>query len=145
MTDDDDSLLALYNRDLIALSNQVGCAKCLPAPDVKVTARSSICGSEIAMELCFDGDKIKDVGYTIEACSLTKAVMAIINRVAPGKNRQEICAAKASLQAMMDGGAVPEGDWAELKILAPVVGYKSRQETVMLPFDALEKAFAEKK
>lgn len=145
MTDDDDSLLQLYNRDLMALSTQVSAPKALAAPDAKATAVSAICGSEVTVELALNGDKIKDIGYSIEACTLTKAVVAIIARAAPGKTRKEIAAVASALRAMMDGKApAPGGDWAELKVLTPVIGYKSRQDTILLPFEAVEKAFASK-
>ncbi len=67
-------------------------------------------------------------------------------RAVPGKNRQEIAAAAASLREMMAGTVPPPtGDWEALKILTPVIEYKARHDTIMLPFEAIEKAFAERK
>ncbi|MBU6475772.1 MAG: iron-sulfur cluster assembly scaffold protein, partial [Alphaproteobacteria bacterium] len=61
------------------------------------------------------------------------------------KSRADIARAAADLRAMMEAGApAPAGDWAGLKILEPVIGYKSRHDTVLLPFAAVEMAFAEK-
>ena len=63
-----------------------------------------------------------------------------------GKSRADIAAAAQALQLMMDGVSPPPGGaWEELKILAPVVDYKSRHDTVMLPFAAVEKAFSQLK
>ncbi len=144
--DDDDALLMLYNRDLMALSSQVCAPKCLPAPDAKATAVSAVCGSEVTVELSLKGDKVEAFGYAVEACTLTKAVVAIMARAVPGKSRQDIASAGEALQAMMAGTAPPpSGDWAELKILTPVIGYKSRHDTIMLPFEAVEKAFTQRK
>lgn len=143
MTDDDDQLFALYNRDLMALSSQVVAPRSLAAPDAKATAVSVICGSEVTIELALKDGRVADVGYNIDACTLTKAVVAIMTRAMIGKSRKEIAAAAAALQAMMDGaGPAPEGAWTDLKILAPVADYKARHDTVMLPFEAVEKAFA---
>lgn len=146
MTDtDDDSLFQLYNRELMALSAQVAAPKILAHADAKATAVSMICGSEVTVEFSLKGDTVQDFGYAVEACSLTKAVVAIVARTVPGKNRQEIAAAAAALRKMMAGTAPPPaGDWAALKILTPVIGYKARHDTIMLPFEAIEKAFAEK-
>jgi NifU-like protein involved in Fe-S cluster formation len=143
---DDDALMLLYNRELIALSSQVAAPRCLNSPDVKATAVSAVCGSEVTVELCLKGETIQDFGYAVEACTLTKAVVAVMAKAAPGKDRAEIAAAGKALQAMMAGTAPPpSGEWADLKILTPVIGYKSRHDTIMLPFEAVEKAFAQKK
>ena len=143
---DDDSLLQLYNSELMALSAQVAAPKCLNCPDAKATVVSTVCGSEVTIELSLTGDMVEAFGYTVEACSLTKAVVAIMARTVPGKNRQEIASAATALREMMAGTAPPPGgDWAELKILAPVIGYKARHDTIMLPFEAIEKAFAGRK
>jgi NifU-like protein involved in Fe-S cluster formation len=143
--DDDDALFLLYNRELMALSAQVSSPKCLNRPDAKATAVSAVCGSEVTVELLLEGDKVAEIGYAVEACALTKAVVAIMVRAVPGKDRAEIARAREALQAMMEGKGAPGGDWAELKILAPVVDYKSRHDTIMLPFEAIEKAFELKK
>jgi NifU-like protein involved in Fe-S cluster formation len=144
MSSDNDALLALYNRDLMALSSEVAVPKKLAAADARATAQSAICGSEVTIELALDGDKISEIGYTIDACTLTKAVVAIMARVAKGKSRAEIAHTAKELQAMLEGAAPPpSGDWAALKILEPVIEYKARHDTVMLPFVAVDKAFSE--
>ena len=146
MDTDDDSLLQLYNRELMALSAQVAVPKPLNRPDAKATAVSAVCGSEVTVELSLTGDTVEAFGYAVEACSLTKAMVAIMARAVPGKSRQEIARAGAALQAMMSGTAPPPaGDWAALKVFVPVIGYKARHDTIMLPFEAIEKAFAERK
>ena len=146
MIDDDDALLQLYNRELMALSAEVAVPKLLKNPDAKATVISIICGSEVTVELSLRGDTVKDFGYTVEACSLTKAVVAIMARAVPGKNRQEIARAGVALRDMLEKKSpLPSGDWAALKILEPVIEYKARHETIMLPFAAVEKAFTERK
>jgi NifU-like protein involved in Fe-S cluster formation len=143
LTDSDDALLQLYNRELIALSGQVSTPKHLKRIDAKATVISIICGSEVTLELSLKDGRVEDIGYDIEACSLTKAVVAIMIHAAPGKSRQEIAAAAEALRDMLDKKSpAPAGDWAALKILEPVIDYKARHETIMLPFVAAEKAFA---
>ena len=140
---DDDALLQLYNRELIALSAQVAEPKLLKHADAKATAVSLICGSEVTVELSLKEGRVQDFGYAVEACSLTKAVVAVMARATLGKNRQEIARAAATLRDMLEKKSPPPaGDWAVLKILEPVIEYKARHETIMLPFEAVEKAFA---
>lgn len=144
----DGALLQLYNRELIALSAQVAEPRALEHPDVKATTVSVICGSEVTIELSLKDGRVEDVGYAVEACSLTRAVVAIMIRAARGKSRPEILAAAAALRDMLEKKSPPPndwnrwGDWAALKILEPVIDYKARHETIMLPFVAVEKAFA---
>lgn len=146
MIDDDDALFQLYNRELMALSAQVAAPKTLAHPDAKATAVSIVCGSEVTVELSLKGDKVQDFGYAVEACSLTKAVVAIMARAILGKKRQEIASAGAALRDMLEKKSPPpSGEWAALKILEPVIDYTARHETIMLPFAAVEKAFAESK
>lgn len=141
MTEADDRLLQLYNRELIALSSQVETPKRLERPDASAQAVSIICGSEVIVELALEEGRIVDIGYEVDACSLTKAVMAIVVQVARGKTAAELAAAGETLKAMLSGAPAPEGEWSGLKILGPVADYNARHESIMLPFVAIDKAF----
>lgn len=139
---DYDALLRVYNQELIALSGQAATPKHLPKPDATAKAVSPICGSEVTVELALKGGKVAAFGYEVEACALTKSVVAVMSRAIVGKTRQEIAHAGTEMKAMLAGGAAPTGDWADLKILAPVTEYKARHNAIMLPFEATEKAFS---
>jgi NifU-like protein involved in Fe-S cluster formation len=139
----DESLLQLYNRELMTLSAQVDEPKSLPQAGARATSISLICGSEVTVELSLKEGRVVDFGYAVDACSLTKAVVATMAHAAIGKSRPEIAAAGTELKDMLDKKAPPpSGDWAALKILEPVIDYKARHESIMLPFDAVEKAFS---
>lgn len=141
-----DALFRLYNSELMSLSAQVSEPKVLQHPDAKAHVVSIICGSEVTIELSLKDGRVKEIGYEIEACSLTKAVVAILAHAAIGKNRQEIAAAAAALRDMLEKKTPPPaGDWTALKILEPVIDYRARHETIMLPFAAIDKAFSEMK
>ncbi len=140
---DDDSLLRLYNQELIALSGQASSPRHLAKPDAAARAVSPICGSEVAVELALKDGRVHDFGFEVEACALTKAVVAVMARAIIGKTREDIAAAGKSLKNMLEGKvAAPAGDWGALKILAPVADYKARHNAILLPFEAVDKAFA---
>lgn len=139
---DDDALMRVYNQELIALSEQAATPKHLPKPDTTAKAVSPICGSEVTVELALQGDKVAAFGYEVEACALTKSVVAVMSRAILGKTRPEIAHAGAELREMLAGGTPPTGDWTDLKILAPVTEYKARHNAILLPFEAAEKAFS---
>lgn len=140
---DDDRLIAFYNAELIALSSEAMLPKDIENPQLSARAYSPICGSEITVALDAEAGRVTRFGYDVEACALTKAVVAVMNRAIIGKTRGEIAAAGRDLEQMLGGAPVlPSGDWAALKILEPVKDYKARHNSILLPFEAVEKAFA---
>lgn len=142
---DDDKSLEIYNRDLIALSSRADRPKILPLPDASARAVSPICGSEVEIFLKLNGDVIEDVGFAVEACALTKAAVAVIAAAAPGKTRKDVSRAGEEMEKMLEGGGEgPSGDFEGLRILLPVRDYKARHNAILLPFEAIEKAFKNK-
>jgi NifU-like protein involved in Fe-S cluster formation len=143
---EDDSLVAVYNEELIKLSGQAALPKLIPNPDREAKAVSPICGSEVTVQLKLDGDVITGFGFEVEACALTKSVVAVMAKAIIGKTRHDVAMAGEDLEEMLDGKAViPAGDWEKLAILAPVKDYKARHNSILLPFEAVEKAFNSKK
>lgn len=143
MNFDDDAELAFYNKELIALSGQAAAPHRLDRPDYAARAVSPICGSEVEIELKVDNGKIFAVGFDVDACALTRSVVAVMKKAAIGKTREEIKQAGADLEAMLQGkNTFPSGDWQTLKILAPVKDYTARHNAILLPFEAVEKAFS---
>jgi NifU-like protein involved in Fe-S cluster formation len=144
--DDDDKLISFYNQELIALSGEAALPQLIDRPDITARAVSPICGSEIEVQLKLSGDKISAFGFEVEACALTKSVVAVMKRAIIGKTRADVARAGSELEAMLDGEAVvPSGDWSKLVILAPVKDYKARHNSILLPFEAVEKAFKGRK
>lgn len=138
----DDGIIAVYTEELIALSERTRSARRLEGEHVSAKAVSPVCGSEVTVDLALSGDKIKDIGFLVEACALTRAVMAVMTEAAIGKTRDEVAAAGEAMTAMLAGGGLPAGDWARLGMLAPVRDYPARHNAILLPFEAAEKAFA---
>lgn len=140
--DDDDKLISFYNEELIALSGEVALPQHIDKPQLTARAVSPICGSEIEVELKLTGDKISAFGFEVEACALTKSVVAVMKKAIIGKTRADVARAGQELEDMLDGKpVVPSGDWAKLIILEPVKDYKARHNSILLPFEAVEKAF----
>lgn len=139
---DDDSLVAVYNEELIKLSGEAALPKRIENPDMTAKAVSPICGSEISVALRMDGNAIKDFGFEVEACALTKAVVAVMQKAIIGQTREDVARAGREMEAMLQGEAVlPSGPWEKLLLLEPVKDYKARHDSILLPFEAVEKAF----
>lgn len=143
--DDDDRLVSFYNKELIALSSQADLPRRLDNPDLSARAVSPICGSEVEVQLALDGDKISGFGFEVEACALTKSAVAVMASAIIGKTRADVAKAGQEMENMLAGLEIfPAGDWERLRILEPVKDYKARHNSVLLPFEAVEKAFKNK-
>jgi NifU-like protein involved in Fe-S cluster formation len=142
----EDRLFAVYNEKLIALSSQADQPRRLAAPEFSAKAVSPVCGSVVELDFNVREGRISDFGYAVEACALTKAVVAVMARAIIGKTRIDVEKAGAAMKSMLEGGKIlPAGDWADLGILEPVRDYKARHDSILLPFEAVEKAFAKGK
>lgn len=133
----------IYNQQIVAFAaNALHIGKLLRA-DVATRAVSRLCGSELDIELCFDGDKVSDFAYRVEACILGQAAAAIVATKIIGSTKQELRTMIDSLRAMLlDPEPAPEPApstrFAQLKILAPASAYKMRHGSILLIANALE-------
>lgn len=135
-------LARFYNKELLSLAAEADFARRLENPDMTAHAVSPICGSVMDVDIKMSGGKVTDFGFEIEACALTKTVVVIMAKAIAGKTRDQIAAAGQEMEKMLsDGNVFPSGDWAALKILAPVKDYPARHDSLLLPFEAVEKAF----
>ena len=134
----------VYNQQLIDLIAPVEKQGRLePGTNVySATAVSPVCGSRVDMDLITDATgRITSIGCAAEACALTKGVLAIFLKKAPGLTRTEIADAASSFENWLDGKADELPDhWHDLNILAPARSYTARHDSMMLPFRASLKA-----
>ena len=148
---DDTAPTAFYNRDLIDLAAQAGDACELAGATHRASARSPVCGSMVDVALVLDAaGRIHGFGYRLEACALTKSVVAVMKDAMIGASRADVRAAHDALQCLLTGdgaGAMalwPGDIWQRMMILAPLKDYPVRHTAMQLPLVAAEKAFDNK-
>lgn len=141
---EDPALAAVYNRRLLDLAAGAEAPYRLEVSGLTARAVSPICGSDITVDLNVDAaGRVTAFGFAVKACALTKSVVSVMRAAIIGKTRAEIAEAGRRLEDMLDGKDVkPAGDWAALALLAPVRDYPARHSAILLPFEAVEKAFA---
>lgn len=146
--DNIDDTVAFYNRTLLDLAAQAGDEQLLDNATHRATARSPICGSVIDVALALDEtNRVTAFGYKLEACALTKSVVAVMKTAIIGATHADIKQAHAALGLLLEGdseGAValwPDARWAQMMILAPLKDHRVRHNAMQLPFEAAEKAF----
>jgi NifU-like protein involved in Fe-S cluster formation len=134
----------IYNTRLLELAAHIPRSDRLKAPDATATAHSKLCGSTVTIDLKMEGDRVTDYGQTVKACLLGQAAAAIVGGHIIGASASELRAAGAAMRRMLkEEGSPPVGRFADLALLEPVRHYKARHGSVMLTFDAIEKAIAE--
>ena len=139
---DNDASAAIYSDKLKAYASVAEHPRRLENPALHARVRSAICGSVVDVDLNVKDGRVTEFGFAVEACALTKTVLAIMQRAIIGKTQDEIKDAGDALRLMLQGKTpVFSADWAELLILEPVKDYKARHNAVQLPFEAVEKSF----
>ena len=134
---------ALYHAELVARAHAGRKRGRLAKPERSATLDNPLCGDRVTLDIALAGDRISAVGHQVRGCLLCEAAAETIARQATGKTRGEIAEATAAIAALLkDGAPAPEGDWASLAAFQPVRKVKSRQDCVLLPFEALAKALA---
>lgn len=132
----------LYNKDILRWTTRIPNHARLEEPDVSVVKTSRICGSQLTMDVCFEGQRIKSFGQQVKACALGQASAAIVGQHVVGLTPDELTDIAARFRTMVATGVAdfPE-KWADLALLAPVHEHPGRKGSVMLPFDCLEAVF----
>jgi len=102
---------------------------------------SKLCGSRVVVDVKLNEGRVSDFAQDVKACALGQAAAAILGGAVIGARPPEIEAARDALRAMLkEGGAPPEGRFADLEMLAPVKDYPQRHASTMLAFEAAAEA-----
>jgi NifU-like protein involved in Fe-S cluster formation len=134
----------IYNSALLELAAHIPHSERLATPDATVTAHSKLCGSTVTIDLDMQGDRVTGYGQAVKACLLGQAASAIVGQHIIGASAAELRQTAAAMRRMLkENGPPPEGRFGDLKLLEPVRHYKARHGSVMLVFDAIERAIDE--
>ncbi len=135
------ALSEIYNNRIIELAAHIPHGERLAHPDGSATAHSKLCGSTITVDIKLEDGKVSDFGQTVKACLLGQASASVLGREIIGSTPDELYGIAARMRAMLkQGGAPPDGRWADLAVLQPVKDFKARHASTLLVFEAVEKA-----
>jgi len=128
----------IYNRRILELAGSIPRIGRLATPDATATAHSRLCGSTVTVDLAMDGDVVADFAHDVKACALGQASSSIMAAHVVGATAGELRAVREAMRKMLkEGGAPPDGRFADLQFLEPVRDYKARHASTMLTFDAV--------
>jgi NifU-like protein involved in Fe-S cluster formation len=136
-----DESARLYNAALLKHVSGIKDQDRLTDPAASGHAVSPICGSEVTIDLDISNGTITAIGHDVSACALTKTVLSVLRAAGAGMDRTEIEAGQKALRALLENGETPPPPWQHLDILRPARDYTARHNSMLLPFEAMLKAF----
>lgn len=128
----------IYNRRILELAAGIPRIGRLEHPDASATAHSKLCGSTVTVDIRLEDGRVSDFAHDVKACALGQASSSIMASHIVGSTPDELRALRQTMRTMLkEGGAAPEGRWADLAVLEPVKDYKARHASTLLTFDAV--------
>ena len=129
----------LYQERIVALAKSKTGAGKLTNPTRSARRDNPLCGDRVVIDVRLDdAGRIAEVGHQVRGCLLCQASAAALASVAVGKDASGIAAARQDVERALgraEGKARDPFDAFE-----PVKDHKSRQDCVLLPFEALTAA-----
>ncbi len=131
----------LYNERILEFAGNISHLGRLDAPDGTATAHSKLCGSTVTVDLKLTNGLVSDFAHEVRACALGQASSSMMARHIVGASAEELRALRQTVTRMLkEGGAPPEGRFADMRYLEPVREHKARHASTLLTFDAVEAA-----
>jgi nitrogen fixation NifU-like protein len=112
----------------------------LAEADARAERRNPLCGDEIALELAFDGDVVRDARFTGRGCSISQASASMLTQALRGRTRADAEALLRRFTALVHGDAEATRDEAlgELRALQGVARFPARIRCATLAWSALD-------
>ncbi len=132
----------LYQKELLRLAAASGLRGRLVCDCAHGRAANPLCGDELTFDLVRDASgRAARLGFECHACILVQASAELLAREGEGHTRDEIATMKDDVAQMLLGNP-PDGTGAKpFAVFSGVVEHRNRHHCVLLPFDALLKAF----
>jgi nitrogen fixation NifU-like protein len=108
--------------------------------------KNPLCGDEIALQVQFSGDEIRDLKFSGRGCSISQASASMMTQLLKGKSKEEIDAIRNQFRDLMLGVASAEDEsrLGSLRALSGVARFPARVKCALLAWNALESALAER-
>ncbi|MBS0518962.1 MAG: iron-sulfur cluster assembly scaffold protein [Proteobacteria bacterium] len=131
----------LYQERIVALAKAKTGAGKLAAPTKSARRDNPLCGDRVTIDVALDATgKIKDIAHQVRGCLLCEASASALASVAVGRDAAGIAALRHEADRALGR---EEGEAGEpFSAFTPVRQHKSRQDCVLLPFEALKDALS---
>ena len=109
---------------------------------VEIHMANPVCGDEIRLQLRIEDDRIADVGFVGQGCSISQAAVSMMTTLLKDRSLDEADSVAARFTEMMHGDpeAAKDRGLGDLRALAGVSKFPVRIKCALLGFDALQEA-----
>ena len=131
----------IYQDRIVALAKAKTGAGKLETPTKSARRDNPLCGDRVTVDIKLDGQgRITEIAHQVRGCLLCQASASALSAVAVGRDASGIAEIRHDAERALGREA---GDAREpFAAFAPVAAHKSRQECVLLPFEALKDALS---
>lgn len=135
----------LYQKELLRLAAASGARQRLSGDCAHGRAANPLCGDELTFDLVRNGEgRATGLGFECHACILVQASAELLARQAESCSREDVSAMKDDVAMLLSGKTLPaESRALPFVVFSGVAEHRNRHHCVLLPFDALLKAFAD--
>ena len=131
----------LYHRAILAAAAEATGRGAIEEADARVILDNPLCGDRVRIDVSLEGSRVSRLAHEIRGCLLCEAAASVIGAEAPGTSVEDLRQVAAKVRAQLCGEVAPATlPWPALEMFAPVRGFKSRHDCVLLPFEALVRA-----
>jgi nitrogen fixation protein NifU and related proteins len=129
----------LYQDRIVALAKAKTGAGKLATPTKSARRDNPLCGDRITIDVRLDDQgHIAEIAHQVRGCLLCQASASALSSIAVGRDKAGIETIRHDAEKAIGREA---GEAAEpFAAFTPVKSHKSRQECVLLPFEALKEA-----
>lgn len=109
---------------------------------VEAHVANPVCGDEVDVQIRLDGDRIEEIAFNGQGCSISQASVSMMTALVKGRDRNEAIRLANLFTDMMHGseGASSDRSLGDLRALQGVSKFPVRIRCALLAFDALRKA-----
>lgn len=131
----------IYQERIVALAKAKTGAGKLSEPTRSARRDNPLCGDRVTIDVRLDGQgKISEIAHQVRGCLLCQASASALAATAVGRDAGGIAGLRLDAERAL--GREPGEAGEPFSAFAPVAAHKSRQECVLLPFEALKDALS---
>jgi nitrogen fixation NifU-like protein len=116
----------------------------LPGATAHADGRNPLCGDEVNVSVVMEGDRVADVKFTGQGCSISQASASVMTQLVKGKSEAEIQAMAERFHGLVTGTQpLAEGEAKALGAMAAFQGvskYPTRVKCATMSWHTLRKA-----
>ncbi len=113
----------------------------LDAPSIAVDHNNPLCGDQVHLEVLIEGDRLADLRYTGDGCSISQASASMMSEVVIGESTTDALALVEHFRRVMHGDDEADEDrLGDAVALGGVAKFPARVKCALLSWMALKDA-----